>query len=130
MAGRPPNTPPVDPTQPGYSQQSLIKSLIKTGDESGSGVPPPDVPGTPGAGDPSLPVGLQIPQAKPYDYSNFTQFYGNHLPPYMNLQQQIEHSMMGVQPAKPGFNWANMGQTGWGGPGWAGMLGFAPPGGK
>lgn len=63
--------------------------------------------------------GLQIPQAKPYDYSNYTQFYGNHLPPFMNLQQQIEHSMMGIQPAKPTFNWA--------GPGWGAMLGFQAP---
>jgi hypothetical protein len=121
----PPNQPPGGP--PGVSYRPK-----EAGNEPGSGTDPTaPTPTSPTSPTPGLPAGgLQIPLAKPYDFSNFTQQYGNHLPPYMNLQQQIEQSMMGIPAAKPGFNWANMGPTGWGGPGWAGMLGYAPPGGR
>ncbi len=128
-----------DMQYPYNAQSGGPQGAQNKGDDAGMGdIPDPNNPNNPGnPNNPNGPPtvgdgsGIQIPLAQPYDYSNYTQFYGNHLPPFMNLQQQIEQSMKGIAPAKPTNTWANMAPTGWAGPGWASMLGFnAPTGGR
>jgi hypothetical protein len=86
-------------------------------------------------GTPVNPGTLDIRAAIPYDASWYLQEYGGKASPFLHAQEQLGASMKGIQPAKPGFDWASpqalAGLGGYGLPGgWTSMLGFTPGGSK
>jgi hypothetical protein len=80
-------------------------------------------------------TGLTINPPVPYNTTDYRQAYPDKLAPWPNIHAQIGAAMQGIEPAKPGFNWASpqalAGLGGYGLPGgWTSMLGFTPGGNK